>query len=106
MWWHSSTTTSPYPTRNPPSPPVATLDPQGLDGPRRTRSGPDPVALPAGVMEDKRASRGALVTTSWFGKATEDFVGRHGRIQLIDGAELNHLLAEHLNIDAVIGPLN
>lgn len=60
----------------------------------------------AGVMDDKRASRGVLVTTSWFGKATEDFVGRHGRIQLIGGPELKHLLAEHLNIDAVVGPLN
>lgn len=60
----------------------------------------------AGVMEDKRASRGVLVTTSWFGKATEDFVSRHGRIQLIGGPELKHLLLEHLNIDAVIGQLN
>lgn len=39
----------------------------------------------AGVMDDKRASRGVLVTTSWFGKATEDFAARHGRIQLITG---------------------
>ncbi|MBP2325321.1 restriction system protein [Kibdelosporangium banguiense] len=59
----------------------------------------------AGVMDDKRASRGVLVTTSWFGKATEDFKNRHGRIQLIGGPELKHLLTEHLGLDVVIGPL-
>ncbi|RSM67748.1 restriction endonuclease [Kibdelosporangium aridum] len=65
----------------------------------------DAVRALAGVMDDKRASRGVLVTTSWFGKATEDFVGRHGRIQLIAGPELKHLLAEHLDLDVVIGAL-
>lgn len=59
----------------------------------------------AGVMDDKRASRSVLVTTSWFGKATHDFAARHGRIQLIEGGELKHLLAEHLNLDVTIGPL-
>ncbi|WP_228002387.1 restriction endonuclease [Nocardia australiensis] len=57
----------------------------------------------AGVMEDMRASRGVLVTTAYFGKASYDFVGRHGKIQLIEGPELKHLIAEHLGIDVVIG---
>jgi restriction system protein len=65
----------------------------------------DAVRALAGVMDDKRASRGVLVTTSWFGKATHDFAGRHGRIQLIEGGELKHLLAERLNLDVTIGQL-
>lgn len=59
----------------------------------------------AGVMEDKRASRGVLVTTSWFGKATHEFANRHGRIQLIEGAELKHQINQHLHRDVVIGQL-
>lgn len=65
----------------------------------------DAVRALAGVMDDKRASRGVLVTTSWFGKATHDFSGRHGRIQLIEGGELKHLLAEKLGKDVLIGEL-
>lgn len=65
----------------------------------------DAVRALAGVMDDKRASRGVVVTTSWFGKATQDFAARHGRIQLIEGGELKHLLAEHLNLDVTIGQL-
>ncbi|TCP43855.1 restriction system protein [Tamaricihabitans halophyticus] len=57
----------------------------------------------AGVMDDKKASRGVLVTTSWYGKATHDFADRNGRIQLIEGRELKHLLAKHLNLDVLIG---
>nr|WP_232328504.1 restriction endonuclease [Kibdelosporangium sp. MJ126-NF4]CEL22754.1 putative tellurium resistance protein [Kibdelosporangium sp. MJ126-NF4]CTQ89893.1 putative tellurium resistance protein [Kibdelosporangium sp. MJ126-NF4] len=57
----------------------------------------------AGVMDDKRASRGVLVTTSWFGKATVDFASRHGRIQLIDRGELKFLLSKHLGLDVVVG---
>lgn len=57
----------------------------------------------AGTMDDKRAGRGVLVTTSWFGKQAHDFAARHGRIQLIEGPELKHLLAEHLGLDVIIG---
>ncbi|NKE63673.1 restriction endonuclease [Lentzea sp. PSKA42] len=57
----------------------------------------------AGTMDDTRAGRGILVTTSWFGKQAHDFVARNGRIQLIEGPELKHLLAEHLGLDVVIG---
>jgi len=57
----------------------------------------------AGVMGDKSATRGILVTTSWFGKASVDFMNRHGRIQLIDGRNLKAMLAEHLQLDVLIG---
>jgi restriction system protein len=57
----------------------------------------------AGTMDDKRAGRGVMVTTSWFGKSSHDFAARHGRIQLIEGPQLKHLLKEHLDKDVVIG---
>jgi restriction system protein len=57
----------------------------------------------AGVMGDKAATRGILVTTSWFGKASVDFVNRYGHMQLIDGRNLKAMLAEHLQLDVLIG---
>lgn len=66
----------------------------------------DAVRALAGVMGQKKASRGVLVTTSWFGKATSDFADDHGRIQLIDGQQLKYMLKEHLGLDVVIGELN
>lgn len=40
-------------------------------------------------MGQLKASRGVLVTTSWFGKQSHDFAAEHGRIQLIEGPHLN-----------------
>ncbi|MDX3078431.1 restriction endonuclease [Streptomyces sp. MI02-7b] len=57
----------------------------------------------AGVMHDKAAAKGILVTTSWFGTASKDFAQRTGRMELIDGRGLKALLKEHLNIDALLG---
>lgn len=57
----------------------------------------------AGAIEDNHASRGVLVTISWFGRSAHEFARRNGRIQLIEGVELKHLLAEHLSLDAVVG---
>ncbi|WP_327074394.1 restriction endonuclease [Kitasatospora purpeofusca] len=57
----------------------------------------------SGVMQDKDAGYGIVVTTSWFGKDSYDFAHRNGRIRLIDGRNLKALLTEHLNIDALIG---
>jgi restriction system protein len=57
----------------------------------------------AGAMNDKAASKGILVTTSWFGKASRDFVARNGRMELIDGRELKELLLRHLDLDVLIG---
>ncbi|MFI6447777.1 restriction endonuclease [Kitasatospora sp. NPDC050543] len=57
----------------------------------------------SGVMQDKDAGYGIVVTTSWFGKDSYDFAHRNGRLRLIDGRNLKALLTEHLNIDALIG---
>jgi restriction system protein len=58
----------------------------------------------AGVMEDKNAAKGVLVTTSWVGKASRDFAARNGsRIEIIEGRHLKYLLREHLGLDALIG---
>ena len=57
----------------------------------------------AGVMDDKAAAKGILVTTSWFGKASRDFAARNGRIQLIDGRGLKEMLQRHLGRDVLIG---
>ena len=57
----------------------------------------------AGTMEDKKAGRGILISTSRFTKDAEVLSERLGRIQLIGGAELVYLLKEHLDKDVVIG---
>ncbi|HWO64446.1 MAG TPA: restriction endonuclease [Umezawaea sp.] len=54
----------------------------------------------AGAVEEKKAGRGILVTTSWFAKGCRTKAREHGRI---DGAELKHLLKEHLGEDTLIG---
>ncbi len=64
--------------------------------------GVESVRALAGVMDDKRATKGILVTTSWYGTASWDFVSRHGRIELIDSPRLKHLLREHLDLDVLI----
>ncbi|MFK0216861.1 restriction endonuclease [Streptomyces vinaceus] len=56
----------------------------------------------AGLVVDKSASKGIVVTTAWFGKASWDFAPRN-RVELIDGRHLKALLLEHLGIDALIG---
>jgi len=57
----------------------------------------------AGVMDDKNAAKGVLVTTSWVGKASRDFAARNGsRIELIEGRHLKSLLREHLGLDVLI----
>lgn len=67
--------------------------------------GIDAIRALAGVMEDMHASRGVLVTTSWFGKASKDFALRHRRMQLIDGPELKYLIKEHLGKDVIPGTM-
>ncbi|TCJ33305.1 restriction endonuclease [Parafrankia sp. BMG5.11] len=64
--------------------------------------GVEAVRALAGVMEDKRATKGIMVTTSWYGKSSWDFVARHGRIELIDSPRLKFLLLEHLDLDVLI----
>ncbi|MFF7338814.1 restriction endonuclease [Streptomyces sp. NPDC008163] len=63
------------------------------------------VSALAGVVEHKRAAKGILVTTSWFGRASEAFANEHGRLELLDGANLVHLFKEHLRLDVIPGPV-
>jgi restriction system protein len=55
-----------------------------------------------GVMDDKRAAKGVMATTSWYGKESWEFAARHGRIELIDGPRLKHLLKEKRDLDVLI----
>jgi restriction system protein len=56
----------------------------------------------AGVMEDKHATTGILVTTSWVTKDGHEFKSRHGRIQIFECEELTYLCKEHLGLDVLI----
>ncbi|MFD0782793.1 restriction endonuclease [Micromonospora azadirachtae] len=64
--------------------------------------GLDAVHALTGVMTDHNATTGVLVTTSWFSRTSEQFAQRN-RITLINGAELKHLIKQHLGIDVVPG---
>jgi restriction system protein len=55
-----------------------------------------------GVMADHNATTGVLVTTSWFGRASEKFANRN-RITLVNGAELKQLIKEYLKMDVIPG---
>jgi restriction system protein len=55
-----------------------------------------------GVMADHNATTGVLVTTSWFGRASEQFANRN-RIKLVNGAELKHLIKEYLKREVIPG---
>jgi restriction system protein len=56
-----------------------------------------------GTTQNEGASKGILVTTSGYGKASFDFA--NGKpLQLITGSELLYLLAEHAGIEAKIEP--
>jgi restriction system protein len=56
----------------------------------------------AGSVEEKRATSGVLVTTAWVSPETKAFAARNNRLTIIEGGELKHLLAEHLNLDVRI----
>lgn len=70
---------------------------------RYTRAvGVDAVRELAGVMADKRATKGILVTTSWVTKEGHAFAERNGRIQIIEGENLKFLCHQHLGLDVLI----
>jgi restriction system protein len=52
----------------------------------------------ADVMEDKHATKGILVATSWVDPAGHAFTQRHGRIEIIEGRHLKHLCRDHLDV--------
>lgn len=60
------------------------------------------VRAPAGSVEEKRATAGVLVTTAWVSAKTKAFAARNNRLRIIEGGELKHLLAEHLDLDVRI----
>jgi restriction system protein len=57
-----------------------------------------------GAMDEKRAGRGILVTTSWFASGCKIKARDNGRIQLIEGSELVHLVKKHLHKDVLVAP--
>jgi restriction system protein len=57
----------------------------------------------AGAMEEKKAGHGILVTTSWYTSGGWQKARDHGRIELIDGHRLVHLIKDHLGKDVLIG---
>ena len=64
--------------------------------------GVEAVRALAGVMEDKHATKGILVTTSWVTKDGHAFSTRHGRIQIMECEEIKYLCKEHLGLDVLI----
>jgi restriction system protein len=62
---------------------------------------PESVRALAGSVVDQGATKGILVTTSWFGDASRRFANRN-RIQLIDGRELKDLLQRYLGLDVLL----
>jgi len=57
-----------------------------------------------GAMEEKRAGRGILVTTSWFASGCWTKATENGRVELIDGPRLRWLCREHLSMDVLVAP--
>ena len=57
-----------------------------------------------GAMDEKRAGRGILVTTSWFASGCWTKATENGRIELIDGPRLRYLVKEHLHKDVLVAP--
>jgi restriction system protein len=56
----------------------------------------------AGAMEEKKAGRGILVTTSWFTSGGRQKAYEHGRMQLVDGQNLIFLIKKYTGKDVVI----
>jgi restriction system protein len=57
-----------------------------------------------GAMDEKRAGRGILVTTSWFASGCWTKASENGRVELIDGPRLRYLAQEHLKMDVLVAP--
>lgn len=57
-----------------------------------------------GAMDEKRAGREILVTTSWFASGCWTKATKNGRVELIDGPRLRHLVQQHLHMDVLVAP--
>jgi restriction system protein len=53
-------------------------------------------------MEEKHATKGVMVTTSWVTRGGHDFAKRHGRIEIFEHGELKDLCRKHLDLDILI----
>jgi hypothetical protein len=58
----------------------------------------------ADIIEDTRAVKGIIVTTSRVSKATREVAARHRRIEIIDGCCLKSMIREYLGRDVLIRP--
>jgi restriction system protein len=63
---------------------------------------PEHVRALYGSMDQVKAATGVVVTTSSFGPSSYEFARQSGRISLIDGPNLKHLLQQHLGLDVLI----
>lgn len=68
----------------------------------RNAVGVEAIRALAGVMEDKHATKGILVTTSWVTKDGHAFATRHGRIEIMECEHVKYLCKEHLGLDVLI----
>jgi restriction system protein len=68
----------------------------------RNAVGVEAVRALAGVMEDKHATKGILVTTSWVTRDGHAFATRHGRIEIMECEHVKYLCKEHLGLDVLI----
>jgi restriction system protein len=59
----------------------------------------------AGAMEEKKAGRGILITTSWFTAGCWQKKSEHNRMELIDGQNLVSLIKDHLHMDVLAGAM-
>ncbi|MGH9214171.1 MAG: restriction endonuclease [Acidimicrobiales bacterium] len=64
--------------------------------------GVEAVRALAGVMDDKRATKGILVTTSWVTREGHAFAARNGRIEIMECEHVKYLFKEHLDLDVLI----
>ena len=68
----------------------------------RNAVGVEAIRALAGVMEDKHATKGILITTSWVTKDGHAFATRHGRIEIMECEHVKYLCKEHLGLDVLI----
>ena len=64
--------------------------------------GAEEVRTLASVMEDKRAAKGILVTTSWVTRDGHALAGHHGRIEIMECEHVKYLCKEYLGRDVLI----
>jgi restriction system protein len=65
--------------------------------------GVDAVRALAAVMDDKHATKGILVTTSWVTQDGHALAAGDGRIEIIECERVKYLCKEHLGLDVSIG---